>query len=69
MDNLRNHFKASFLKNTSLESSSGFYNLDLFKLLVISNLDARLNTNNNLFNHKIFVDTSLLIISKNVTIV
>ena len=44
MDNSKTHFKASFLRNISLESLSGFYDLDLFKLLIISNLDARSKT-------------------------
>ena len=36
----------------SLERLNGFYDLDLFKLN--TNLDARVNTDNNLFSHKIY---------------
>ena len=36
----------------SLERLNGFYDLDLFKLN--TNLDSRVNTDNNLFSHKIY---------------
>ena len=47
-----NSFQSELPTNRSLESFSGFYDLNLFKL--DTNLDARLDTDNNLFNHKIY---------------
>ena len=62
-----NSFQSELPTNRSLEKLNGFYDLDLFKLN--TNLDARLNTDNNLFSHKFIVATSLHIISKNTAIV
>ena len=47
-----NSFQSELPTNRSLEKLNGFYDLDLFKLN--TNLDARLNTDNNLFSHKIY---------------
>lgn len=47
-----NSFQSELPTNRSLERLNGFYDLDLFKLN--TNLDAGLNTDNNLFSHKIY---------------
>ena len=46
-----NSFQSELPTNRSLERLHGFYDLDLFKLN--TNLDARLNTDNNLFSQNL----------------
>ena len=47
-----NLYQSELPPNRSLESSTGFYDLDSFKSN--TSLDSRFNANNNLFNHKIY---------------
>lgn len=47
-----NLYQSELPPNRSLESLTGFYDLDSFKSN--TSLDSRFNTNNNLFNHKIY---------------
>ena len=47
-----NSFQSELPTKRSLKRLNDFYDLDLFKLK--TNLDVRLNTDNNLFSHKIY---------------